>query len=114
MTVLSGTVTSSIITALSLQAPVLVDAASVPGVPGVVVVDVSAVVVDGVSVGKDTLCRVGGKVDVTNRTGVFSTGCGAILMQDVNKKARRIVKIFLTIGLNIRWSSAKRIETTNS
>lgn len=52
---LSGTVTSSIITALSLQAPVLVDADSVLGVPGVVVVPASGVVVDGVSVGRDTL-----------------------------------------------------------
>ncbi len=76
---------------------VLVDADSVLRVPGVVVVDASGVVVDGVSVGNDTLCRVGGRVDVTKRTGVSSTGSGAILMQDVNKKASRIVEIFLVM-----------------
>lgn len=102
MTVLSGTVTSSIITALSLQAPVLVDADSVPGVPGVVVVPASGVVVDGVSVGRDTLWWVGGRVDVIKRTGVSVAGGAAILMQDANKKASRIVEIFLVMDSTLR------------
>jgi hypothetical protein len=60
---LSGTVTSSRRTALSVQEVGAVDVVSVP--PGVVVVDGSGVEVGGMSVGKDKAGRVGGRVDVT-------------------------------------------------
>jgi hypothetical protein len=61
MSALSGTVTSSRRTALSLH-----DVVAVDGVPsGVVVVDGSSVDVGGMSVGRDKPGRVGGRVEVT-------------------------------------------------
>ena len=89
MRVLSGTVTSSSSTALSLHAPVMLPvlADSVASeVPGVIVVDGSGVVVAGVAVGRDKPGRVGGRVEVTKRGGVSVKGPGASLMQDVRTK----------------------------
>jgi hypothetical protein len=65
--VLSGTVTSSTITALSWQEPFEDEGAVpvTPGVPGVVVVASSGVDVDGVCVASAKPGRVGGSVDVT-------------------------------------------------
>src|SRR5215207_1557022 len=75
--VLSGTVTSSIITALSWQEPAVAPSATaVPppdGVPGVVVVDSSGVEGSGVSVGRDKPGRVGGRVEVT-KSGAAGAG----------------------------------------
>ena len=84
MTVLSGTVTSSIITALSLQAPVLgVPDDSVPlGVAGVVVAEPSGAAVSGVAVSRDKPGRVGGRVEVTKRGGASVVGPGATLIQE--------------------------------
>jgi hypothetical protein len=75
---LSGTVTSAIIKALSSQVPPEDAPAGtgvpVPlGVPGVVVVEASGVVVDGVSVGRDKPGCVGGRVEVT-KIGAVATG----------------------------------------
>jgi hypothetical protein len=89
MRVLSGTVTSSSSTALSLHAPVIFPVLAdsvVSGVPAGVVLDGSGVVVNGVAVGRDNPCRVGGKVEVTKRGGVSVEGSGASLMQDVRTK----------------------------
>lgn len=68
---LSGTVTSSSSTALSVQE--VADVEAVPVLPGVVVVEGSGVEVGGISVGKDKAGRVGGRVEVT-KTG--ATGAG--------------------------------------
>jgi hypothetical protein len=99
MTVLSGTVTSAIIAALSLHAPVEDVDAVPPGVPGVVVVDASSVDADGVSVSSDRPAFVGGRVEVTNRIGVSVAGSGAIFMHDDRLKAisRMNIRVFFIL-----------------
>jgi hypothetical protein len=92
---LSGTVTSSIITALSWQDPL---AAWVE--PGVVAVDEPGVVAasgvadNGVPVGRDKAARVGGRVEVTKLSGVLVAVCGTTLTHEASNKlpARRHVQ----------------------
>jgi hypothetical protein len=91
MSALSGTVTSWIITALSLQAVPAVPTESVPS--GVVVVDGSGVVVTAVAVGRDKPGLVGARVEVTKRGGASVVASGAILMQDVRLKPKRRANI---------------------
>jgi hypothetical protein len=98
MTELSGTVTSEIIAALSLHAPV-VDVDVVPsgrGVPGVVVVDASGVDVGRVAVGSARPDFVGGRVEVMKRGGGSVTGSCAILMheEDARTMSNAMVPIF--------------------
>jgi hypothetical protein len=82
-------VTSSIITALSWQAP---PAAGVePGVvavvvPGVVVIDGSGVDVSAVAVGRDRPGRVGGSVEVTKGTGVRVAAWGTTFTHEARTR----------------------------
>jgi hypothetical protein len=89
MTALSGTVTSSRRTALSLQGPA---ADAVP--PGVVVVDASgveAVEVGGTSVGRDKPGLVGGKVEVTKAGGAdVSVSCETLMQEPRLRLVSRI------------------------
>jgi hypothetical protein len=80
MDVLSGMVTSSTMTALSLQGPTAASVEPGPGVAvvsplGVVVIDGSAVEDNSVRVGNIRAGRVGGRVAVTNWGGWFVGTC---------------------------------------
>ena len=93
---LSGTVTSSRSTALSLHEPAS-EADAVP--PGVVVVDesgVEAVEVGGTSVGKDKPGLVGGRVEVTKAGGADIAVSCETLMQEPRLKlvSRMSIQIF--------------------
>jgi hypothetical protein len=93
MTVLSGTVTSSIITALSVHEPAVEYIPAVPsGVLGVVV-EASGVDVAGVAVGKEKLIFVGGNVEVTKRDGVGGSACWEILRQELRLRQMSRVRI---------------------
>jgi len=99
---LSGTVTSSIITALSVQAPEAEFVPAVPSdVPGVVFVDVSSVAVGGISVGTDKPGRVGGRVEVMKSLGVGVTMSGEIVKQELrlNVATRTTIQIFFIAGI---------------
>jgi hypothetical protein len=61
----------------------------------VIVVNGSGVVVDGVAVGRDKPCRVGGRVEVTKRGGASVEGSGASLMQDVRTKMANRMNILI-------------------
>jgi len=99
MRALSGTVTSSRSKALSLHGPAA-DAEAVPavssGVPGVVVVDVSGVEVDGTSVGRDKPGLVGGRVEVTKRGAALVAVSCETLMQAPRLRlvSRSTIQIF--------------------
>ena len=90
---LSGTVTSSSSTALSLHEP-LAEAGAVP--PGVVVVDASGVAVGGTSVGKAKPGLVGGKVEVTKAGGAGVPVSCETLMHDPRLRlvSRMSIQIF--------------------
>jgi len=79
-------VTSSIITALSVHAAALPADSVAPGVPGVVVMDGSAVDDAGVAVGRDKPGFVGGRVEVTKAGGALVADSGASLMHDVSAR----------------------------
>ena len=86
ITVLSGTVTSSIMAALSWHAPLAAAVEPVAGVevvsaPGVLVIDGSGVEVSAVSVGSTSATRVGGSVEVTNEGGTLVEDCGTRFAQ---------------------------------
>jgi hypothetical protein len=88
----SGTVTSAIIRALSWQASpedasAVVAVSVPPGVPGVVVVDVSGVDGEGVSVGRDKPGFVGGRVDVMKTDLVGAGVSSETLMHEASVKA---------------------------
>src|SRR5512134_2588296 len=83
---LSGTVTSSIMTALSVHVPAEEAASVPPGVPGVVVVDTSGVKVSDMSVGKDKLCFVGGSVEVTNSAAVGAGVSSESVIQELRPR----------------------------
>ena len=83
MTVLSGMVTSAIMAALSLHAPVE-DVDAVPSAGGVVVVAASGVELGGVAVGSDSPDFVGGRVEVTKRGGASVAACCSTLMHEDN------------------------------
>ena len=79
--------------ALSLHEP-SVDV--VPGVPGVVVVDASGVELGGISVDRDKPAFVGGRVDVTNRTGGAVGVSGETLIQEAKVRLvnRSSIQVF--------------------
>jgi len=61
--------------------------------PGVLAVEVPGVVVEasdvadtGVAVGRDKPARVGGRVEVTNGSGVLVVDCGTILAQEARNR----------------------------
>jgi hypothetical protein len=63
------------------------------GVPGVVVVDASGVNVREISVGRDRLTLVGGRVEVTNRAAVGAGVFSESVMQELSPRAARRIKI---------------------
>jgi hypothetical protein len=65
------------------------------------VVDPSGVEVNGISVGRDKLCFVGGSVAVTKRAAVGRGVSSEIVMQELRlKAARRInIQIFFIAGI---------------
>jgi hypothetical protein len=70
------------------------------GVPGVVVVDPSGVKVSEMSVGKDKLCFVGGRVEVTKRTAVGAAVFSETVMQELRLQAARTkIQIFFMAGI---------------
>jgi hypothetical protein len=95
MSALSGTVTSSRRTALSLH-----DVVAVDGVPsGVVVVDGSDVEVGGMSVGRDKPGRVGGRVEVTK---IGTAGAG-VSSETLTHEPRLRLAIRSNIQILFMW-----------
>jgi hypothetical protein len=98
---LSGTVTSSRSTALSLQKPAADVVPAVPsGVPGVTVVDESEVKVGGTSVGRESPGFVGGRMEVTKTDLVGAGVSSETLMHAVSVKLRSRIslQIFFITG----------------
>ena len=105
---LSGTVTSWTITALSWQEPTAdADAVPIPsGVPGVVEASgVLAVEVDGISDGRDNPGLVGGRVEVTKAAGAEVAVCGETVTHEPRLRLASRMQIhilFITGGLYFR------------
>jgi hypothetical protein len=118
--VLSGTVTSWIITALSWQEPAAKTVSVPAGVPGVVVVGASgveAVEVAGTSVGRESPGLVGGRVEVTKAAGADVAVCGETVMQEPRLKlaTRMSIQIFfITAGLYFESVKPGLIDYTAS
>ena len=117
---LSGTVTSWIITALSWHEPAT-EAVPVPlGVPGVCAAEVDAsgveaVEVGGISVGRDRPGLVGGRVEVTNAAGTDVVVCGETVTHEPRLRltSRMTVQVFfITGGLYFESIKPKLIGST--